>query len=82
MKNFSHDCSTCVYLGEFVREKEYFDLYFCHQGSKNSPTLLARFSDAGPDYLSGLIFGKMDQDDPDSPLGEAYRRARSKDLVK
>lgn len=46
---YIHDCDTCVFLGQY---KEY-DLYFC----SNEPTIICRYSDDGPDYSSGLVFG-------------------------
>lgn len=57
---FEHDCSSCVYLGSVVVEcpdkngREEFDLYICPK----EPTVIARWSSDGPDYHSGLEFGK------------------------
>jgi hypothetical protein len=62
-----HDCNNCVFLGSFDGE----DLYY-HPGQMVS--LIARWGKGG-EYNSGLIFGEMDEEDPNSPLGEAYRRA-------
>jgi hypothetical protein len=45
---FIHDCKNCIFLG---RHHEY-DLYFCAQDF--SDTVIARYSDNGPDYLSSL----------------------------
>jgi hypothetical protein len=45
---YKHDCTNCTFLGQF----EEYDLYYCPQG--NIPTVIARFSDDGPDYTSGL----------------------------
>lgn len=45
---YQHDCQVCVFLGHYDGS----DLYFCPQhGIK---TVIARFSDLGPDYASGL----------------------------
>lgn len=49
---YEHDCNSCKYLG---RHEEY-DLYFC----SNEPTVVARYSDHGPDYIAGLMFAKPD----------------------
>lgn len=46
---YEHDCQKCEFLGQY---KEY-DLYFC----PNEPTIIARYSDEGGDYGSGLVFG-------------------------
>lgn len=46
---YQHDCSACTFLGHFAG----YDLYFCPQGGF-SPTVLARFSNEGPDYTSGM----------------------------
>lgn len=45
---FSHDCSECKPLGTW----EGWDLYYCTQGAVGRPTLIARFGDEGPDYLT------------------------------
>ena len=54
---YTHDCKLCVYLGQYGK----YDMYFCEQRSTSrygrtvrSPTLVARYSDYGPDYISGL----------------------------
>jgi hypothetical protein len=46
---YEHYCRTCEFLGQY---KE-FDLYYC----SNEPTIIARYSDEGGDYGSGLVFG-------------------------
>ena len=52
---FQHDCKHCVYLGTLISDyfgsNEPFDLYFC-----SGPNVVARMSNDGPDYMSGLIF--------------------------
>lgn len=45
---FKHDCDQCRFLGTFNDH----DLYFCSKGS--GATVIARWSDNGPDYTSGL----------------------------
>lgn len=69
---YKHDCDHCRFLGRHLNA----DLYFCEcsNGSRNpryivlSPTVIARFSDSGSDYVSGL--------DNDAPcLVEARKRS-------
>ena len=64
-----HDCECCQFLGSFKGE----DLYY-HE--ENRITLIARFGEDG-DYTSGLTFAKSEKDNPESPIGEAYRRAEA-----
>ena len=51
---FYHDCDSCVYLGSkqiyyYALDKmRDYDLYICQDG----PTLLARFGNDSPDYMS------------------------------
>ena len=52
---YKHDCDNCVYLGEYKNA----DLYFCNQISVK--TVVARFSDYGPDYISGLDIADKDE---------------------
>lgn len=74
---FKHDCVRCVYLGGYTnvgeRNKDcYYDLYVCSEGNMKIPTVIARFSDNGPDYNSGMAFGVHGSVEP---LLEAFRRA-------
>jgi hypothetical protein len=46
---YEHDCSDCVYLGQFNK----YDLYFCPR----EPTIIARYSNEGSEYTSGIVFG-------------------------
>jgi len=69
---YQHDCSACTFLGQHNDA----DLYFCSQGGK-FPTVIARYSDEGSDYQSGLSAGKSGLI-PD--LAEAYRRAVTNNL--
>lgn len=79
--NFVHDCEGCIFLGTYEWEKQSFDLYTCKQGV-NWPTVIARFSSDGPDYLSGLEIAiqletnPRDDDDRTHPLVEAMKRAK------
>ncbi len=47
---YQHDCDKCTPLGEY----EEYDLYHCEQGGL--PTVVARYGDDGPDYISGAAF--------------------------
>ncbi len=62
---FQHDCDKCKPLGEFGAA----DLYFCEQVI-GGPTLIARYSDDGPDYSSGLCFANVNP-----AISEAKKRA-------
>jgi len=58
--NFKHDCDRCVFLGEVVAGGKLADLYFCGQ-SGGLPTVIARYSDEGSDYASGLPAADINQ---------------------
>jgi hypothetical protein len=64
---FQHDCSVCKSLGQFGDA----DLYFCEQGG-SFPTVIARYSDDGADYQSGLSLTRIPE------LAEAKKRATEK----
>lgn len=59
---FQHDCSKCKFLGHWEGiDPNYatprtvrLDLYYCAQSSCNSPTVIARYGNDGPDYTSGI----------------------------
>lgn len=70
---YDHDCTSCVFLGTY---NGYADLYWCMQGTKNRPTLIARFSDDPPDYLSGIPFRKVYPE-----LAKAYVLAQARGLL-
>lgn len=55
MPLYEHDCDRCQSLGEHRVGDVAADLYFCTQGG-NIHTVVARYSDDGPDYSSGLEF--------------------------
>lgn len=55
--NFQHDCNTCQLLGRVIIKGIVWDLYFC--STLTWPTLVARYSDGGSRYTSGMEFGKM-----------------------
>jgi hypothetical protein len=61
---YKHDCDRCVYIGgvtqpsdgdNFGSEDRYYDIFLHVAGSK-WPTLLARYSNDGPNYLSQGIY--------------------------
>lgn len=72
-----HDCDKCLFLGRFTSDDNY-DLYYCLQGG-SVPTIIARYGENGA-YLSGMSFGYLGREDMQSPLGEAWRRAKEKGL--
>lgn len=58
LPKYKHDCKKCKFLrhetapSRTSMRQENADLYFCSQGGIN--TIIARFSDIGSDYASGL----------------------------
>ncbi len=67
---YKHDCEQCIYLGEFSEQ----DLYFCEQGG--IPTVIARWSDEGGDYNSGIAAAEYIAE-----LKEAKDRAKARGLL-
>lgn len=65
---YEHDCEQCVYLGQ----EDDFDLYYCNKIS--IPTVIARYSPNGPDYLSGMPYPNQKQ----GPLVAARKLAAIK----
>lgn len=51
---YIHDCHSCVYLGE----SDGADLYYCAQ-RQGFPTVVARYSSDGSDYISGAALANM-----------------------
>jgi hypothetical protein len=68
---FEHDCRSCHFLGTYEKH----DLYFCRQGG-SFPTIVARYGDKGPEYLSGLAFRNTYRS-----IAEGFRRAVGKELI-
>ena len=62
---FKHDCEHCKLLGEFNEA----DLYFCDT-PLTGVTVVARYSDEGSDYVSGMELARHQAD-----LKEAKKRA-------
>jgi hypothetical protein len=48
VKRFIHDCSACRFLGQFGK----FDLYVCGKSGSLGQSVVARYGDEGPDYMS------------------------------
>lgn len=74
---FEHDCKSCIFLGGGSLESNpeiWYDYYYCSQGVR--PTVIARYSSDGPDYLSGVYNIATTP-----PLAEAYRRAKEAGLI-
>lgn len=70
---YDHDCEKCVFLGHHTRHREaVHDLYFCEKG----PTVVARYGDEGPSYISGISFAAQDHF-----IAEAVRRAKERGLL-
>ena len=65
---YKHDCDHCTFLGHYNRA----DLYWC--GGKY-PTIIARYSSDGPDYVSGFPSASVNHE-----LAEALNRARDRGL--
>lgn len=83
---FLHDCVGCVFLGSYTWDGKEHDLYTCKQGM-NWPTVIARYSSDGPDYMSGLEVAvniethPHDKSDQTHPLVEAMKRAKERGLL-
>lgn len=64
---YAHDCDACAFLGRYLdtstgsklEHADSYDLYYCHGEGLRLPTVIARFSSRGPDYLSGLVEGQQ-----------------------
>ena len=52
MPKFKHDSDCCQFLGTL----DDVDMYFCRE---DHATVIARFGDDGPDYVSGVMFAKL-----------------------
>lgn len=73
---YEHDSECCTYLGmSFKDDGPYqgsYDLFVCLNKSFGGSTLLARYSDDGPDYYSGTCFAAENRN---PVLWEASKRA-------
>lgn len=82
---YTHDCKWCVYLGPYIHSRwvkghppepvTSYDLYYCPKGDNPeiASSVIARFSDDGPDYISGNVFSYMEH----NVLFEARKRAEA-----
>lgn len=52
--NWQHDCKSCTFLGTLHEGRDWWDFYYCGQLEGIQPTLIARFGDDGPEYISGI----------------------------
>lgn len=69
---YKHDCARCRFLGHHDNA----DLYYC-PAEISGPTVIARFSDDGPNYQSGIYFAYG----MNPLLTEARRRAVAQGLT-
>jgi len=69
---YQHHCEVCVFLGHYRAH----DLYFCPQYELR-PTILARYGNDGPEYISGIPFAEYDP-----IMRAALERARERGLLK
>jgi len=65
---YKHDCQKCIFLGQYEFKGEIYDLYFCEQDGL--PTVIARYGNDGPEYISGLQFANSFE-----PIKEAKERS-------
>lgn len=75
MPKYSHDCTDCVYLGEWVDplDRHVYDLYSCPQ--PNYTSYLARYGSKGQEYASQAVFKNSDTQFPEKgPLFAAKVR--------
>ena len=50
---YTHNCERCRFLGQVEEEGKIVDLYWCPSATDlHLDSLIARFSDEGPDYAS------------------------------
>jgi len=75
---WQHDTDCCTFLGRFNEH----DLYFCRQGIIDWPTVLARYSDEGSHYRSGMEFADPDKFPSIPELVEAKKRAVARGLIR
>lgn len=82
--SWQHDCDRCVFLGKYdafleeLNRDATFDLYICVSKTHGFHTVLARFGNDAPEYLSFTVDRNvldLFKRRPTYPLAEAYRRA-------
>ena len=67
---FTHDCDRCVFLGH----QDDHDHYYC-ASDFGGATIIARYDDDGPDYVSGIVFKDT------YPLDITWSLAKARGLV-
>ena len=50
--DWKHDCARCKFLGQTIGGNKAVDLYYCDSMGGKLTTLIARYGNDGPDYLS------------------------------
>lgn len=80
---FTHDCSLCSFLGQDAEH----DLYFCEGCFRSDivlPSVLARFGNDGPEYISGLDVARQVRSalDFEHPLARALTLAEEQGHLK
>jgi len=53
-KRFKHDCWNCLFIGTAVHKDVRYDMYVCTHDGCTIDSVVARYGDDGPDYISGL----------------------------
>ena len=57
MKQFSHDCSRCIYLfSSYNRDNENVDVYICPHKDNKEASFIARYGNEGYEYASYPYF--------------------------
>lgn len=51
---FEHDCQYCIFLGRFNQYDLYYHPYYHSEDADGAETVIARYSNDGPDYTSGM----------------------------
>ena len=72
---FKHDCTECNFLGRDSTGQ--YDLYYHAHGGPIYRTLIARFSDRGADYKSGLFMVGLVPE-----ITEAHEKAKAQGYIK
>lgn len=80
--NYTHDCDRCTFLGTYVMSGSNYDLYY-HPGDEFTQSIVARYGEMGPEYISGITFARDQYDKKQgTPMAEAYKRALLRGLFK
>lgn len=79
--NFKHDCDKCTSLGEFIYDKEKFDLYWC-ASAVPFPSMIARYGNSGHEYISYPLHSGLFNQPLFEPVKEILARATELGLYK